>query len=97
VRYCAVPAVEETHEESGGGRDEDESAEATSLCAEGSGAAFASQLEQQREPHVKSSDYDGETETLGSGEGMCLRLVDERQMLRCRVRMVAPRKGDRFL
>lgn len=97
VRYCAVPVVAEDREKSDRGQDADESAETDALRGEGNDAVFALPLQQQHAPRRRQGYANGDVEMFGSGEGMRLRLVDEQQMLRRRVNMVTPQKGDRFL
>jgi hypothetical protein len=97
VRYCAVPVVDEVDEERNNqSPDEDQPTEVATPRVEGDDAVSASQLQQQHEPNEQPSYADGDVEMFGSGEGMRLRLVDEQQVLRRRVKMVTPRKGDRF-
>jgi hypothetical protein len=97
VRYCAIPAVYQEEGVDGGGIDENGSAEADTLRGVGDDVVLAPQTPQQQGSNEQPSSADGDIEMVHSGEGMWLRLVDEQQMLRRRVKMVKPRKGERFL
>ncbi len=97
VRYCATPAIDEEEEVSGGGRNKDRSAVEDPPHSVSDDAVFASQTQQQQESKRQLKFTEGNIEMVRSGEKMCLRLVDEQQMLRRREKMVKPRKGERFL
>jgi hypothetical protein len=97
VRYCAIPAVDEDEVVDGGSKDEDGLAKADTLRGVDDDAVIVPQTQQQQESNQQLTYTDGDVELVGSGKGMRLRLVDEQQMLRRRVKMVKPRKGEMFL
>ncbi len=97
VSYCAVHVVdEEDVERNDQGPYEDKLTAIVTPRVEGDDAVSASQLQQQQEPNEQPSYADRDVEMFDSGKGMRLRLVDEQQMLRRRIKMVTPRKGYRF-